>query len=53
MENILLGGTTEHGAVKGLVKKYWRGGVGWSREGVGHQFLNPWQVVGRAIFSYP
>ena len=30
-------------STKGLVKKY-RGerGVGWSREGVGHQFLNPW-----------
>ena len=27
---------------KGLVKKYWGGGVGWSREGVGHLFLNPW-----------
>ena len=23
-------------------EKYWGGGVGRSKEGVGHQFLNPW-----------
>ena len=27
---------------KGLVKKYRGEGGGCSREGVGHQFLNPW-----------
>ena len=27
--------------------------MGQSREGVGHQFLNPLQGVGRASFSYP
>ena len=27
--------------------------MGRSSEGVGHQFLNPWQGVGRSIFSYP
>ena len=36
---------------KGLVKKY-RGGVGRSREGVGHEVLSLVQGVGRAIFSY-
>ena len=29
------------------------GGVGRSREGVGHEVLNLVQGVGRAIFSYP
>ena len=29
------------------------GGVGWSREGVGHEALSLVQGVGRAIFSYP
>ena len=28
--------------IKGLVKKYGGGGVGRSREGVGHQFLSPY-----------
>ena len=37
---------------KGLVKKY-GGGVGRSREGVGHEVLRLVQGVGRAIFSYP
>ena len=27
--------------------------MGRSREGVGHQFLNPWKGVGHSIFSYP
>ena len=36
---------------KGLVKKY--RGVGWSREGVGHEVLSLVQGVGRVIFSYP
>jgi len=39
--------------VKGLVKKYRGGGVGRSREGVGHEVLSLMQGVGRAIFSYP
>ena len=38
---------------KGLVKKYGGGGVGRSREGVGHEVLSLMQGVGRAIFSYP
>ena len=39
---------------KGLVKKYrGGGGVGRSREGVGHEVLSLVQEVGRAIFSYP
>ena len=38
---------------KGLVKKYRGGGVGRSREGVGHEVLSLVQGVGRAIFSYP
>ena len=41
---------------KGLVKKYRGGGgwgVGWSREGVGHELLSLVQGVGRAVFSYP
>ena len=39
---------------KGLVKKYrGGGGVGRSREGVGHEVLGLVQGVGRAIFSYP
>ena len=43
-----------HHGYKGLVKKYrgW-GGVGRSREGVGHEVLSLVQRVGRAIFSYP
>ena len=39
---------------KGLVKKYrGGGGVGRSREGVGHEVLSLVQGVGCAIFSYP
>ena len=39
---------------KGLVKKYrGGGGVGRSREGVGHEVLSLVQGVGHAIFSYP
>ena len=39
---------------KGLVKKNGGGGgVGRSREGVGHEVLRLVQGVGRAIFSYP
>ena len=39
--------------IQGLVKKYWMGGVGQRREGVGYEVLNLVQGVGRAIFSYP
>ena len=38
---------------QGLVKKYRRGVVDRSREGVGHEVLSLVQGVGRAIFSYP
>ena len=38
---------------QGLVKKYRRGVVGRSSEGVGHEVLSLVQGVGRAIFSYP
>ena len=41
------------GGNKGLVKKYRGGGVGRSREGVGHEVLSLVQGVGRAICSYP
>ena len=40
-------------SIKGLVKKYRGGGMGRSREGVGHEVLRLVQGVGRAIFSYP
>ena len=40
---------------KGQAKKYGGGGggMGRSREGVGHEVLSLVQGVGRAIFSYP
>ena len=38
----------------GTGEKVWGGGaVGQSRKGVGHQFLSPWQGVGRSIVSNP
>ena len=38
---------------KGQAKKYGGGGMGRSREGVGHEVLSLVQGVGHAIFSYP
>ena len=37
----------------GTGQKVWGGGLGRSREGVGHEVLSLVQGVGRAICSYP